>query len=487
MSLKNTVMSGMFWTFFDNFILKGLSFLTTIVLAKILTPADFGLIGSISIFIAISTTLVDGGLTSSLIRSNNLDKDDYSTVFYTNIVTSIIIYLILFLSASSIATFFNQKIIEDILKVYGLVFVISSLSSVQTTILIKELNFKKLAVLNIPSVVVGSVTALIMGYNGYGVWSLVFMYLVVQVVSALFLWSFSKWRPNLSFSFPKFKTHINYGYKLLITGILGNIFNNIYGVVIGRYFPIKVLGYYDRANTFSQYPATVLILMIGKVSFPVLAKYQDDITAFTLNFKKFISYSLYLTAPVMITISFYSKLFFVQFLGGEWRVAVPYFIILCYAAIFLPLHSLNTNALKIFGRTDMVLKLEIIMKVLISITLLIGFQFGIIGIVYSALVNSILLMGLNMYFVGLIIPYSFFEQFKSIIKIALLSAVLVLVFYGTTFIYPEIEFSIIYLSIFACFNFCLYIFLSKILNFEEAIFLFDIINKGIVFFKNKIT
>lgn len=483
MSLKNTVMSGMFWTFFDNFILKGLSFLTTIVLAKILTPADFGLIGSISIFIAISTTLVDGGLTSSLIRSNNLDKDDYSTVFYTNIATSIIIYLILFLSASSIATFFNQKIIEDILKVYGLVFVISSLSSVQTTILIKELNFKKLAVLNIPSVVVGSATALIMGYNGYGVWSLVFMYLVVQVVSALFLWSFSKWRPNLSFSFPKFKTHINYGYKLLITGILGNIFNNIYGVVIGRYFPIKVLGYYDRANTFSQYPATVLILMIGKVSFPVLAKYQDDITAFTLNFKKFISYSLYLTAPVMITISFYSKLFFVQFLGGEWRVAVPYFIILCYAAIFLPLHSLNTNALKIFGRTDMVLKLEIIMKVLISITLLIGFQFGIIGIVYSALVNSILLMGLNMYFVGLIIPYSFFEQFKSIIKIVLLSSILALVFFVTRLIYPEIESSIIYLSIFACVNFCLYILLSKILNFEEANFVFDIFKKGLIFFK----
>lgn len=480
-------MSGMFWTFFDNFILKGLSFLTTIVLAKILTPADFGLIGSISIFIAISTTLVDGGLTSSLIRSNNLDKEDYSTVFYTNIVTSIIIYFILFLSASSIASFFNQEIIEDILKVYGLVFVISSLSSVQTTILIKELNFRKLAVLNIPSVVIGSATALIMGYKGYGVWSLVFMYLVVQIVSVIFLWSFSNWRPNLSFSFSKFKTHINYGYKLLITGILGNIFNNIYGVVIGRYFPIRVLGYYDRANTFSQYPATVLILMIGKVSFPVLAKYQEDITAFTSNFKKFISYSLFLTAPVMITISFYSKLFFVHFLGGEWSVAVPYFIILCYAAIFLPLHSLNTNALKIFGRTDLVLKMEVIMKVLISITLLIGFQFGIIGIVYSALVNSILLMGLNMYFVGLIIPYSFFEQLKSIIRIALLSAVLVLVFWAITYVFPEIESSIVYLSIFASFNFCLYILLAKVFNFEEANFLFDIFNKGSMFLKNKIS
>lgn len=471
MSLKKAIMSGMFWTFFDNFIIKGLSFLTTLFLAKILTPEDFGLIGSISIFIAISTTLIDGGLTSSLIRSKEVDNDDYTTIFYTNIVTSVFLYLVLFLSAPMIASFFGHSIIINIIRVYGLVFVISSFSSVQTTILIRELNFKRLAILNIPSILIGCAVALYMGFNDYGVWSLVFMYLTTQIITVLLLWCFSSWKPTLSFSKKKFKKHFNYGYKLLITGILGNIFNNIYGVVIGRFFPIKMLGYFDRANTFSQYPATVLILMIGKVSFPILAKYQSDIPTFTFNFRRFITYSLYLTAPIMISISFYSRIFFENFLGGEWKVAAPYFVILCYAAIFLPLHSLNTNVLKIYGRTDMVLKLEIIMKVLITITLIFSFQFGIIGIVYSALANSILLMGLNIYFVSLVIPYSFAEQFKDIVKILLLSLVLIFNFLIVKFFYTSIEVSLIPLALFSILNLAFYFLVSKLLKFNENNFL----------------
>lgn len=479
------VMSGILWTFFDNFVIKGLSFLTMLILARVLTPEDFGLIGSISIFIAISTTLVDGGLTSSLIRSTEVDNDDYTTIFYTNIITSVLLYIFLFCCAPMIATFFKQEIIKSIVRIYGLVFVISSFSSVQTTILIRDLNFKKLAILNIPSVLTGSGVALYMGYHGYGVWSLVTMYLAVQIISVIFLWCFSTWKPTLRFSIAKFKKHFSYGYKLLLTGILGNIFNNIYGVVIGRFFPIKVLGYYDRANTFSQYPATVLILMIGKVSFPILARYQHDMTIFTLNFKRFITYSLYFTAPVMITISFFSKIFFEGFLGGEWKVAAPYFEILCYAAVFLPLHALNTNALKIYGRTDIVLKLEIIMKILITITLLIGFQFGIIGIVYSALANSILLMGLNMYFVGLILPFTFADQLKTLSKILLLSSVLIIVFNFARNIYPELEMSLIKLSLFSIINIIIYIAISKILNFEEGNFVFNIFGKGLSLIKNK--
>ncbi|EFK59784.1 lipopolysaccharide biosynthesis protein [Sphingobacterium spiritivorum] len=479
-SFKNKTISGLIWTFLDNFVVKGISFATNIFLAKLLSPEDFGLIGMVTIFIAIANTLIDAGLTSSLIRSQDIDNSDYSTVFITNIISSIILYVLLFACAPWIASFYNIPILIDILRMYGLIFILSSLYAVQITILIKRLDFKKITIYNIPGVVMGSTVGVMGGYYGYGVWSLVYSYLSIQIVNILIFWTLCDWKPSLVFSRKKFKKHFDFGYKLLLTGILGNIFNNIYNIVIGKFFPLRSLGFFDRANTFSQYPSTVLIMMIGKVSFPILAEYQNDVNQLKIKFKKFITYSIFVISFIMISISFWGDIFFIKILGKDWSVASTYFSIFCYAGIFLPLHSLNTNTLKIMGRTDLILKMEIIMKIVISIIVFIAYFKGIQALVISFLINAVILFLLNIYYSAKVIPYSFFEQLIDVTKILCLSLSLFASYYFFRMIIPNMNLSYSYMLLLTFFNLILFLFVAKLLRFTQTDDLFDIVKSKMI-------
>lgn len=476
---KGSLKSGFFWVFVDYFVVKGISFATNIVLAKLLSPKDFGIMGSISVLILIATTMMDSGLASSLIRTNKVRSIDYSTVFVTNIIMSFVVYVILFFLAPFVANFYNQEVLVDILRIYGLVFIISSFYTIQNTILIRDLKFKKIALLNIPGVIVSSVVGIFLGYKGYGVWSIVFSYIVSNSVSSMVFNIFSEWKVSFAFSKEVFYKHFDFGSKLLLSGLLGNFFNSIHSILIGKFFPIQQLGFYERANTFSSYPTTVIVAVLGRVSFPILSKYQDDKKILIQEFRTLIKYSVFYIVLVMISISFWGEMFFVKLLGAKWAEAVPYFRILCCAFILLPLQSLNVNILKIYGKTGYILRMDIIAKLFILLTSIIAFQISVKALVISMFFNAAFRLLLSLYFVSKFIDYSFMTQLKDMLWGGALSIVLFATYFVFSVIAPSFAQSLPLMISFSVVSVLCYIATAKVLGFTQINILFNLLKKHI--------
>lgn len=429
MDLKKKTILGMFWVFIDNVFLKGFSFVGTLILAKILSPDDFGLIAIITIFVSIGAIIIDSGLSSSLLRNKNNDEADYSTVFYTNLLLSILMYLIVYLLAPFIADFYKHKLLINIIRVYSLSFIITALSSVQVIVLIKKLEFKKITYLNMPGIILGNVLALMMGYNGYGVWSIVFMFLLPQIFQTIIFWFGSGWMPKLIFSTEKLKYHYLFGYKLLITSLVSCFVSNFYNLIIGKIYPLKKLGYYDRANSFSQYPLIILTQIIGKVTLPILSEIQDDKEKFVVIFKKLLDFSFFITAPIMFGLSAASKPFIMTLLGENWLPAVPVLQIVSLGGAFYTIQVLNMNVIKIFGRSDLVLKKEILINVFFALSVFISYFFGFYALMWSIVLNSVFTTIVNMHFSNIVIDFSIRSQFKTLYLILISSLLMYLVMY----------------------------------------------------------
>lgn len=415
MSLKKQTLSGIIWTFTDTFVLRGLSFFASIILARLLGPTEFGLIGMISVFIAIGTSLVDSGLSASLIRTQNADDRDYSTVFYLNLMMSVAVYGLLFFAAPWIADFYDQEILVPIIRLYCFSFVISAFSAIQTALLNKEMQFKKVMQYNVPGTVIGVIIGVALGYLGYGVWSIVWMYLSTQLIHSLILWAFSKWRPSLIFSKEKLKYHYGFGYKLMLSGLLDTGFRNIYNVIIGKFYSVQSLGYYERANSFNALPVTMLTSVISKVSYPLLSKIQNQKDRIATVYRQLIQFSFFVIAPMMLGAATLARPLFLLVLGDQWLPAVPFFQILCLSGMFYPIHAFNINVLKVYGRSDLFLKLEIIKKSVITISILVALQFGIYGLVWSSVFTSIAALLINTHYSSRMIHYTTWQQVRDIV------------------------------------------------------------------------
>lgn len=404
----------MFWVFIDTFFLKGISFIGTILLARLLLPEDFGLIAMISFVIVIGVIVVDSGLSSSLIRNSKNTSVDYSTVFYANVFFSLIFYLVFFFLAPFIARFYDQFTLVPIIRVYSLCFFTAAFSSVQTSILIKGMQFKKIAYLNFPGAVLGIVIGLTMGYYGYGVWSIVGMYLGTQTFQMAALWIFSGWKPKLEFSFEKLKYHYQFGLKLLVSSLLTSVLSNVYNVVIGKFYSLKTTGYFDRANTLSQYPVTILTQVIGKVTFPLMSGIQDEKERLRVVFEKLVGFTFFVTAPVMLWFSAVAKPLVSLILGKAWLPAVPMFQIVCFGGVFITLQALNVNVLKIYGRSDLILYKEIFLKIVLIGSVFVAFFYGLYAIIWCTVINSFITLIVNMYCANKVIPYSIKDQLITI-------------------------------------------------------------------------
>ena len=400
------MLSGMVWTSLDMFIVSGITFISGLYLARILGPVEFGLIGMISIFIAIGTSLVESGLSSSIIRTSKVNKTDFSTTFYFNVLVSVLVYLIVYFSAPLIAEFYNQERLTDIIRVFCVVFFITALSSVQLAILNKRMLFKKITKFNLPSTVLGVTVGIYLGVNNYGVWSLVWMHIVTKTALSIFLWLNSEWKPTLDFSLPKLKYHYNYGYKLLLSGILNKIYLNIYNVIIGKNYSIQTIGFYERSSSFNNYLSDVLTGIIKKVTFPLFSEIKKDKPKVAEVYKKILALTILVSAPIMIGLAAIAKPLFLLVLGEEWLPAVIFFQILSIASVLYPIHSLNLNVLKVYGRSDLFLKLEIYKKIIITICIIVSFQFGVLGLVWSSVIASIIALLINTKYSGDIINYN---------------------------------------------------------------------------------
>jgi O-antigen/teichoic acid export membrane protein len=431
LSLKKQTLSGLVWTFTDTFVLKGSSFIASLILARILGPEIFGLIGMLSIFIAIGQSLVDSGLSSSIIRTKDAGDKDFSTVFYTNLVMSFLIYAIIFFCAPFIAEFYDQQILISIVRIYCLTFIISSFSAIQIAILTKNMQFKKLMLCNIPGTVIGIIVGIVMAYTGYGVWSIVWMYLTSQIGQSIMLWISSKWKPSFSFSRERLQFHFHFGYKLMLSGLINTSFTNVYNVIIGKFYSVETLGFYERAYLFNQYPVTTLTGIISRVTYPVLANIQNETERIAIAYKKLIQITFFITAPLMFGAAAIAEPLFLLVLGKQWIAAVPFFQILCLGSMFLPIHSFNLNVLQVYGRSDLFLKLEIVKKSVIVITIIIAFQFGIYALVWSSVFTGFIALLINTHYSSIVIHYTTKKQLRDMLPIFILSAIMFIVMYLT--------------------------------------------------------
>ena len=398
-------MNGAIWTFIDILINKGAYFIATIVLAGILGPKEFGLIGMIMLFVSIGNTLIDSGMSTSLLRSNNVTEKEYSTVFITNILMSVLVYLILFFIAPFIASFYEQPILINVIKWYCLGFVITSLRSIHNVKLMKEMEFRKITILNLPGIIISVIVAIWMGYKGYGIWSLVSLFLINQFISTVLFWLFIKWKPSFYFDFANYKDHFKFGYKLTLSALLNTVFENIYNILIGKFYNVKTLGFYERAYTFNNYPVSILSGIILKVSLPSLTSIKGDEVRLQKAYKSIMQMSFLISASGLAFAALLAHQIVKLVLGEQWLPIVPLFQVLSVSFMFYPIHSLNINILSVFGRSDLFLKLEVVKKIMILIVVAICFNFGVIGLVWSSVINSILALIINTHYSGRFLNY----------------------------------------------------------------------------------
>jgi O-antigen/teichoic acid export membrane protein len=482
MTLKEKTISGLKWSFADNFVNQGLQFVVGIILARLLSPKEFGLIGMLTIFIAISQSFIDSGFSQALIRKNECTTEDYSTVFFYNLGVGLFLYFLLFLFSRAIGNFYHEPILTLLIKVLGINIIISSLSVIQRTILTKNINFKLQTKISVLSSLLSGIIGIVMAFSGWGVWSLVWRNVAQNIINSLLLWLWNGWRPAFIFSIKSFRELFGFGSKLLISGLLDTTFTNIYYLVIGKYYSAVELGFYTRADQFKNFPSQNLTSVIQRVSYPALASIQTDPQRLKRGYKDLIKNAMLVSFVLMIGMATVAKPLVITLIGKKWLPLVPYLQLLCLSGMLYPLHALNLNMLAVQGRSDLFLKLEIIKKTLVIPVLIIGVLWGIKIMILGMFINSIIAYFLNSYWSGKMINYSMKEQINDILPsfyIALIMAAIVW-FVGTKL---PMQYPAFVLSLQIILGSCVVILSAHLINLDAYFQMKDIIRKNIIHVK----
>lgn len=426
MSLKSKTITGVLWSAVDNFAAQAITFLVGIILARLLTPAEFGLIGMLAIFISVSETFINSGFTNALIRKNDATETDYSTVFYFNLAAGVTLFVILFFTAPYIGRFFNEPQLIPIVRVLAIGLIISSLTIIQRTTLTKRIDFKLQAKISLISGILSGIIAIAMAYKGFGVWSLVVKTLSAQAITSLLLWLWNRWRPTLVFSRKSFKELFSFGSKLLASGLIDTLYQNMYYVIIGKFFSPADLGFFTRAKGFVDLPSTNLDAVMTRVTYPVLSQMQDDKVKLKAGYKRMIKSIMFISSVLLIGMAAISEPMIITLIGEPWRKAILYLQIISFIGMLYPLHALNLNMLQVLGRSDLFLRLEIIKKIISIPAIVIGVLISIEAMLIGMCFNSLIAYFINSYWSGKFINYPMREQVIDILPglgIALLMGV----------------------------------------------------------------
>ena len=414
-SLKHKTLRGTVWSTIERFSVQGISFIVMILMARVLTPDDYGLVGMLAIFIAISQSLVDSGFSQALIRKQDRTEVDNSTVFFFNIVVGILLYLILFFSAPLIARFYGQPILTPLTRVIGLSVFLNSLVVVQRALLTIEIDFKTQAKASLTAAIVSGAVGITMTYTGFGVWSIVGYQLSNLAVNDIMLWLFSKWRPIKAFSKQSFKQLFGFGSKLALSSIISTAYDNMYLLVIGKIFKASDLGYYTRAFQFSSFPSSNLSGIIQRVTFPVLCTIQNDDDRLRDVYRRFLRLSGFVIFPLMIGLSAIAKPLVIIVLKDQWAFSATLLSIICFSMMWYPIHAINLNLLQVKGRSDLFLKLEIIKKIIGVAILCATVPFGLIVMCWGSVFSSIICLIVNTHYTGKLIQVGFLTQMRDLI------------------------------------------------------------------------
>lgn len=424
MSKSHKVKDSLVWSLFQQFSTQGIGFVVAIIMARLILPKDFGLMGLVYVYVAIGAVLLEGGLTHSLIRTQKTDDEDFSTVFFINLIVSSTFYIILYFSAPFISDFYNEEMLTNIIRVYSLTFIISSFSVIQNTILIKKLQFKTIFLINIPSLLISSVVGIILAKLGYGVWSLVWSGIIKSILLSLQLWYYGKWRPLFIFNVDKFKHHFGFGYKIALMEVINSVYANIFQLFIGKFFSISNVGYFTQANTLRQIPVSNIYGAINNVAYPLLSENSQDNNKILLIYKKLLIMMVYVITPLLIYLLVFGEPILRFLFTSKWLPALPYLKILCFAGILHPLVVFNMNIFKVKGRSDLYLILGFVNKVFITLGILFSLKYGIEMLLWSQVVSYFISFLINSYFMGKLLDYKLLNQVFDLMPIFILSLIL---------------------------------------------------------------
>ena len=411
-SVKQETLSGVKWNAIERFSVQGVQFLLGLIMARLLTPEDFGAIAMLGIFIAISNTFIDSGFGNALIRKIDRTEIDYSTVFYFNIVVSIVCYILLFLLAPWVSRFYNMPILCPVLRVQSVTLILHSLYAIHNTRLTINIDFKGLARINLIAAIISGLAGVAMAYFGFGIWSLVYQIVLASIVNIILLWSYSKWMPSLSFSWKSFREMFSYGSKLLAAGLLNTVVANLNSLVIGKYFSANDLGYYNRGTNFARFPSNNISGMLQKVTFPILAKIQNEDEHLIRVYRKNIQITCMCIFFSCMLLAALAKPTILIILSDKWAESIIYLQIYCFSAMFGHINTINLNLLQVKGRSDLFLKLEILKKTISIIVLFASIPFGVVGICISKIIYTQIAIIINTYYTGKLFHLGYIEQIK---------------------------------------------------------------------------
>ena len=413
-TLRNKTIKGVGWSAADAFLGQGITFLVGLVLARILSPDEYGLIGICLIFTTVLNGVVDSGFSNALIRKNDVTDNDYNTMFITNLVISFVLYIGLYFASPFISTFFNKTELTMLVRVLGAVLIINALSITQNTILIKRLDFKTKTKVSFISAFVSGIVGIAMAYAGFGVWALIAQVLTKQLLYTICLWMFNCWRPNFTFNKSSFRYMWSFGSKMMLTGLLDNIWKQLYQVVVGKFYSPATLGQYSRSKEYANIFSANLTAIVQRVSYPALAEIQNDKSRMVSAYRKVIKVTMFATCLCMIFIGAVAEPFIYCLIGSKWHEAATYLPLICLSMSLYPLHAINLNMLQIQGRSDIFLYLDIVKKIIGIAPLVLGIFMDIYWMLTGSIVIGIISFFLNSYYTGKKLGYSSWMQLKDV-------------------------------------------------------------------------
>lgn len=427
-NLKQKAVSSIVWTSIQKFSGMGIKFVSGIILARLLTPYDYGCIGMLAIFVVLAEAFIDGGFGSALIQKMRPTQEDYSTIFWWSLLMAAILYGILYASAPLIAGFYKMPLLSDVLRVYGIVLFIYAFNVVQQNQLQKQLNFKVLSIVTLISYVVSLGVTVIMAYKGYGVWALVAQYLFVSGLSALAFWCLVKWRPKMVFSWNSFKELFNFGFFMFLTNLINRFGLELQGLLIGRYYDASTMGYYSKAQRTQDFASASISSVMTQVTFPLYSELQNDRQAMSIVIKRITMTLAYLSFPILFIFMLLAKPLFIILYSEKWLPSVPYFQVLCFAGLAGCLQAVNFQSISAIGKSRTLLEWTVIKRIVGIVVIILGLLwFGMKGLLAGVVFNYWFSYIINICLVSRFIGYKWYQQIKDLLPIAIASVIIAII------------------------------------------------------------
>lgn len=429
-NLKKDAISGMLWSALQKYSTMAVSFVSGIILARLLTPYDYGCIGMLSIFMVLAESFIDGGFGSALIQKKEPTQKDYSTIFYWNMMVSALVYAVLFVSAPYIARFYDIPLLSDVLRVQALVLFIHAFTLVQSNQLRKQLNFKLISIVTIATSLISLTITIILAYKGFGVWALVAQNLITASIPAIVYWFYVRWRPLWVFSWPSIKELFSFGFYMFLTSIINNFSNQIQGLLIGRFYDPATMGYYSKAHSTEKLAASSISSVLSQVTYPLYAKVQDNLKILISLVRKITMVIAYLTFPLMCLLILTAKPIFVLLYSERWLPSVPFFQVFCIAGIVNCLMSVNTQTIAAIGKSRVMFTWTLVKRVF-GVSLMVGglLIFGIKGLLWGFVINCYFSYIVNIALVSKHVGYKWYSQLLDLVPVAIISVVSFVVCY----------------------------------------------------------